>query len=82
MLQSGGSPLSNTQRAQLMIARAIAGSPKLLLIDSLLDDLTPDVRDSLLDKLTGDDVPWTLVIVTNQREIANRADETLELKGH
>ncbi|GAB5402385.1 MAG: ABC transporter ATP-binding protein [Aureliella sp.] len=82
MLQSGGSPLSNTQRAQLMIARAIAGNPKLLLIDSLLDDLTPDVRDSLLDKLTGDDVPWTLVIVTNQREIANRADETLELKGH
>ncbi len=82
MLQSGGSPLSNTQRAQLMIARAIAGRPKLLLIDSLLDDLTPDVRDSLLDKLTGDDVPWTLVIVTNQLEIANRADETLELKGH
>lgn len=82
MLQSNGSPLSNTQQAQMIIARAIAGQPKLLLIDSLLDDLTPDVRERLWATLTGDDVPWTLVIVTNQLEIAQLADEQLELKGH
>lgn len=82
MLQSNGSPLSNTQQAQLIIARAIAGEPKLLLIDSLLDDLTPDVRERLWATLTDDDVPWTLVIVTNQLEIAQRADVQLELKGH
>jgi putative ABC transport system ATP-binding protein len=81
MLQSNGSPLSSTQKAQLIIARAIAGGPSLLLIDSLLDDLTPEVRESLWQTLASKDAPWTLILVTNQRSIANLCDNKLELQG-
>ena len=72
---------SNAQKAQLIIARAIAGNPSLLLIDSLLDDLTPETRATLWETLAAPDAPWTLILVTNHRTIAELCDRQLELKG-
>lgn len=43
-LVSGGAPLSQQQRVQLMLARALAARPRLLLIDGLLDRLDPRSR--------------------------------------
>lgn len=81
-LLSNGSPLSSTQQAQLIIARAMAGKPRLLLIDSLLDELVTDVRETLWAALSAKDAPWTLVLVTNHRPIAELCETQLELKGH
>lgn len=44
MLQSGGYPLSGSQADRLMIARAVATRPRLLLIDGTLDRLPPKMR--------------------------------------
>lgn len=82
VLESHGSPLSSTQQTQLIVARAIAGSPKLLLVDSLLDDLPEEVFEKVWSVLAADDAPWTLIVGTNRRDIAERTDVKLQLEGH
>ena len=44
MLQTNGAPLSTTQALRLMLARAIVGRPRLLLIDGTLDALPDDMQ--------------------------------------
>jgi putative ABC transport system ATP-binding protein len=76
-LGSDGLPLSTNELLRLSIARAIAGRPRLLLIDGLLDGL--DMRDcpELVDSLFDRAAPWTLVIVTARDEIVKRCDKTV-----
>jgi ABC-type bacteriocin/lantibiotic exporter with double-glycine peptidase domain len=77
-LSSDGLPLSSNEIARLSIARAIAGRPRLLLVDGLLDGL--DIHDcrELLDSLFDHTAPWTLVVVTARDDIKNRCDATVE----
>ena len=78
-LTSGGAPLSENQCRLLMLARAIAGRPRLLLIDGLLDFLADEELDPLLEILTGPDAPWTLLVATGRDDVAQRCDEMYRL---
>ncbi len=51
VLQVGGTPLSTSQCSRLMVARAIAGRPRLLLVDGTLDALPPTVLSDYLGQL-------------------------------
>lgn len=73
-LQTDGYPLASHEVAQLAIARAIAASPRLLIIDGLLDRLPDHVRDQILTTVTAADTPWTLMIVTDREDVADRCD--------
>ena len=77
-LASDGLPLSANDISRLSIARAIAGRPRLLLVNGMLDRLDlrscPEVLDSLFDRAA----PWTLVIVTARDDIKSRCDRTVE----
>jgi putative ABC transport system ATP-binding protein len=77
-LASDGRPLSTNAIARLSIARAIAGRPRLLLINGLLDGL--DIHDcpQLIDSLFDRSAPWTLVIVTARDDIKQRCDKLVE----
>ena len=77
-----GSPLSGSQRVRLMIARAVAGRPKLLVIDGLLDRLPDDLLDPLLSNLQGDRSTWTLLILTGRQDLAIRLPRTVKLVPH
>ena len=77
-----GSPLSGSQRVRLMIARAVAGRPKLLVIDGLLDRLPDDLLDPLLSNLQGDRSTWTLLILTGRQDLAKRLPRTVKLVPH
>ncbi len=79
-LQTDGAPLTSTQRAQLMIAQAMAGRPKLLLLDGVLDDLTPTAFDQVWTALADPQAPWTLLIATNHRTIAERCHTLFDLE--
>ena len=74
MLQTEGYPLSRTQQAQLSIARAIAGRPRLLLVDGSLDEMTPAVRDKVWSTLAAPDAPWTLIVATHLQTIIEQCD--------
>ena len=77
-LASDGLPLSTNELSRLSIARAIAGRPRMLLIDGLLDGLDirgcPQLVESLFDRVA----PWTLIVVTSRDDIRNRCDRVVE----
>ena len=77
-IASDGLPLSANDVSRLSIARAIAGKPRLLLINGMLDRLDlvtcPELIESLFDRAA----PWTLVIVTARDDIKSRCDRLVE----
>lgn len=80
-LTTGGAPLSDGQARRLTLARALAGAPRLLIIDQTLDALDPGVREKVLDAVFDPQAPWTLVVVTHSADIADRCDRTVTLKA-
>ncbi len=79
MLQSGGYPLSSSQVIRLVMARAIATRPRLLLIDGVLDRLPPRMRKRIWERLSDRRQPWTLVLSTYDQEILAQCDGQMEL---
>ncbi len=79
MLQSGGYPLSSSQVIRLILARAIASRPRLLVIDGVLDRLPPMMRKRIWERLSDRRQPWTLVLSTYDREILAQCDGQMEL---
>jgi putative ABC transport system ATP-binding protein len=76
-LASDGLPLSSNELLRLSVARAIAGKPRLLLIDGMLDGLDmadcPELITSLFERTNL----WTLVVVTSRDDITRRCDRTV-----
>ena len=74
-LQSGGTGLSGGQQQRLCIARAIATSPEVLLMDepcSALDPIATAQVEELIDELRTD---YSVVIVTHSMQQAARVSQ-------
>lgn len=78
-LTAFGAPLSTTQLQRLMLARAIAGKPKLLIIDGLLDNLTQSELNSVLKLLETHKADWMLMVATRFEHIAQKFNHTISL---
>lgn len=78
-LTASATPLSGTQQRLLMLARAIAVGPRLLLVDGALDALPDEELDFALSDLLNPERPWTVVVATGRRDIAKRLDRVVEL---
>ncbi len=78
-VQTDGAPLTSSQAIRLMIARAIVGRPRLLLIDGALDRLSDDHVERILTQIAGPQRPWTLVVTTGRRPIATAMGRVLDL---
>ncbi|MFN2426851.1 MAG: peptidase domain-containing ABC transporter [Candidatus Binatia bacterium] len=78
-LRAGGRPLSSTQRARLMLARATVVRPRLLMLDELLEGLDIQAVTELEAYLFGSDNPWTLVLVTRDPDLVGRCDEVVRI---
>ncbi len=61
-LSAAGHPLSLDQQAQLLVARAIAGRPRLIVVDDFFDGLSPAARDACVHAVT-DGGQHTLIAV-------------------
>ena len=79
-LQTGGYPLATSQVTQLAIARAIVGEPKAVVINGLLDELTPFVRETVWRCLASNERPWTLVVITNRDEVAELCESQISVR--
>ena len=71
--------LSGGMKRRLMIARAIAGRPRLLVLDEALDHMDADIRETVLPAVLGKDAPWTLLVITHSDEAARMCDRTVRL---
>jgi putative ABC transport system ATP-binding protein len=80
-LQTDGYPLTASQAALLMIARAIAPQPRLLVIDRLLDQLSEHARRQLWQTLASPAAPWTLIITGNHPDVAKFCDTQISIRG-
>ncbi len=78
-LTPGGAPLSMTQARRLMFARAIAGSPRLLVVDGALDALEDEAARELMAALSAPHAPWTLLVLTHHASVAAACDRCLRL---
>lgn len=80
MLLTGGRPLSSGQLDRLMIARAIAAGPRVLVLDGTLDALPIDVRQGIWDNLVHSKTS-TIIVITNEPDIIQRCDRVVKLSG-
>jgi ABC-type multidrug transport system fused ATPase/permease subunit len=79
-LATGGTPLSEGQAQILMIARAIVGRPRLLILDETLDYvMDAKERERITDVVFGTQQPWTLLVVTSRPELLRRCDKVLHM---
>lgn len=79
-LQTGGYPLNDLQARLLVLARALAGRPQLLVIDHLLDSFEGERLEQLWSTLTAPDAPWTLVVATDRSDLASRCDQVIKVE--
>ena len=79
VLQSNGSPLTENESRLLILARAIAGQPGLILVDGLLDALPDQELKVALDALLRPDRHWTLLLTTGRESIASRCEQQIQL---
>jgi ABC-type bacteriocin/lantibiotic exporter with double-glycine peptidase domain len=78
---TGGAPLSPGQVSLLVLARALAGRPRLLLVDGALDALDGPARAAALDALCDPAAPWALLVSTQREDVAARCGRAVHLAG-
>ena len=79
LLLPSGAPLTNMQSRMLMLARALLMTPRLIVIDSLLDGLHGNELNTACQALRASHDGWSLIVVTALPTIANRFDSIHEL---
>jgi ABC-type bacteriocin/lantibiotic exporter with double-glycine peptidase domain len=65
---------------KLLFAQAIAGRPRLLVLDDLFNNLRPDDQRRLLAVLTDRSRPWTVVMVTHDPVVLAAMDRVLVIE--
>ncbi|HEU0124274.1 MAG TPA: ATP-binding cassette domain-containing protein [Bryobacteraceae bacterium] len=80
-LTTGGQPLNTGQSLRLMLARALALKPRVLILDEILDLLedTPD-RDLLLTGLSDPRNEWTLIISSRSPKVVSHCSLVLRIE--
>jgi ABC-type bacteriocin/lantibiotic exporter with double-glycine peptidase domain len=68
-----GLPLSEVELRALLVARAIACRPRLVVVDGVLDGLPASSRDQLRRLLMRPDAPWTLLVLTADARVPTTA---------
>ncbi|MBA2113597.1 peptidase domain-containing ABC transporter [Bremerella alba] len=78
IVQTHGRRLSRSQAARLMLARAIVGHPRILLLDGVLDGLSDELADRMLARLQAEK-SWTLVVATSRKRLAEQCNQLVTL---
>lgn len=78
-LTSGGAPLSDGAVIRLVLARAIAGRPRLILIDEPLVEQDAELRDRVASVLCAPDATWTVVVTSAGGQNTGFCDRVIEL---
>jgi ABC-type multidrug transport system fused ATPase/permease subunit len=79
-LHPHGRPLSHRQAYRLMVARAIAGRPRLIILDGALDQIDQRDEQELADVLFAPDAPWTLICITERPDLLQRCTRVVRLE--
>ncbi|MEM6772524.1 MAG: ABC transporter ATP-binding protein, partial [Bacteroidota bacterium] len=79
-LLAEGLNVPRSVRVRILLARAIIRRPRLLVLGSLLEQLEPIIRQSIMTSLTEVGHPWTLIVVSNDPNVARTCDRALVMR--
>ena len=80
MVGERGTTLSGGQRQRLTLARALAGRPRLLVLDDATSAVDPRVEAAILGALRGGDASASILVVAYRRATIALADEVVYLE--
>ncbi len=81
-LHPSGRPLSRVQASRLMIARAIAGNPRMLILDDALDQIDrAQEREEVCRILFDPAASWTLICITERLDLLARCERLAVLEN-
>lgn len=63
-INRAGYPLGPHDQARLLLARAFVLEPRLLIVDRVFDSLGLRERESIIDRLFANELPWTVLYLT------------------
>lgn len=76
---SNGAPLTREQAERLVLARTIAGKPRVVIVNQLLDRIgDASAFERVCGTLFDRSAPWTFVCMTNHPEVIARCDRTVQ----
>ncbi|MCB9646454.1 MAG: ABC transporter ATP-binding protein [Deltaproteobacteria bacterium] len=67
-----GEPLTDSEQVLVLLARAVALAPRLVVVDRLLDPLPPPLMDRAIEVLLDPARGWTVVCVSDHPELVAR----------
>lgn len=77
-LSENGRPLSSGQARRLLMARALAGRPRFLILDGVLDALDAALRRRIWDRIRND-YPATVLLLTTNESLGSWCDTVVRL---
>ena len=78
-VDSGGRRLPRSIIQKIQIARAIIHEPKLLIMEDPLQFINEKEKNSIIDYMTSDERPWTLIVVSDYHYWEEKTNRTIEL---
>ncbi|MFN3875754.1 MAG: peptidase domain-containing ABC transporter [Flavobacteriales bacterium] len=80
VLDPEGARLPKSLVKRIVLARAVAGRPRMILLEDSLQDWEPREREQLLGWISAPERPWTLVAVSNDPWLHQRCGRVLRLR--
>jgi putative ABC transport system ATP-binding protein len=81
LLLPNGAPLTQEQCLRLTLARALIGTPRLVLLDRVLDQIDSRILPRILDYLLAENKPWTLIVATQRSDILARFQRQIKIEN-
>ena len=79
-LHPEGIRLPKSRILKIKLARCFIGYPKMILIEDHFNLLEKKYKEQVLEFILGKDKQWTVVMVSNDLEIANKFDYVVALE--
>lgn len=81
LLLPNGAPMTQEQCLRLTLARALIGTPRLVLLDRVLDQIDSRILPQILDYLLAENKPWTLIVATQRSDIIARFQRQIKIEN-
>jgi ABC-type bacteriocin/lantibiotic exporter with double-glycine peptidase domain len=79
-ITNGGRNLSTSIATRLLLAQAVAGSPRLLVLDDFFTIIEPVLRERVHTLIADRSHPWTVLVVTHDPALLAACDRVLVMK--